>query len=287
MRLGVIGMFPADFRDTTPEHLKAIRALGLTGAGFHAPGDRLFEVQTADCRKIRNLFSEAGMDLAQFGVAYRECLFDPDPGVCDGVIRKIERGIEVGRELGAHVCMIRPGSLSPRGSYSPSPRNLEPACRERLLETLDRIARKAEAEGLTVITETHLLTILNTPETIRQIVEAVGSDRIRAVMDYVNHFQSLDQVYHSAERLNQIFDIMGPVCPVGHCKDLRVGEGLVLHLHEEIPGEGELHMATALRLWHALRPDGYMLLEHLPDEKYPLASRNTHRIAAEAGVEIH
>jgi hypothetical protein len=30
-----------------------------------------------------------------------------------------------------------------------------------------------------------------------------------------------------------------------------------------------------------------MLLEHLPEEKYPLAAANTHRIAAQAGVEIH
>lgn len=287
MRLGVIGLLPGDFRDITVEHLRAIQALGLTGAGFHARGDRIFEVQTVDCRKVKSLFSEVGMDLAQFGVGFGECLFDPDAGVRDRVARKIERGIEVGRELGAHACLIRPGSLSPRGSYSPSPRNREPACRERLLETLGRIARKAGAEGLTVVTETHLLTILDSPETVRQVVEAVGSDRFRAVMDYVNHFQSLDQVYRSAERLNQIFDVMGPVCPVGHCKDLRVGDGLVLHLHEEVPGEGELDMAAALRLWHDLRPDGYMLLEHLPDEKYPLASRNVHRIATEAGIEIH
>ncbi|OGG54176.1 MAG: hypothetical protein A3F84_22865 [Candidatus Handelsmanbacteria bacterium RIFCSPLOWO2_12_FULL_64_10] len=287
MRLGVIGLLPRDFRDITVEHLRTIRALGLTGAGFHASGDRLSEVQAADCRKVRSLFSESGVDLAQFGVGYRECLFDPDPGVRDRVASQIERGIEVGRDLGAHACLIRPGSLSPRGSYSPTPLNREPECRSRLLETLGRVARKAEAEGLTVVTETHLLTILDSPETVRQVVDAVGSPCLRAVMDYVNHFQSLDQVYRSAERLHQIFDVMGPVCPVGHCKDLRVGDGLVLHLHEEVPGEGELDMITALRLWHALQPDGYLLLEHLPDEKYPLASRNAHRIATEAGVEIH
>ncbi len=287
MRLGVIGLLPRDFRDITAEHLRAIRALGLTGAGFHAYGDRLFEVQAADCRKVKSLFSGAGVDLAQFGVAYGECLFDPDPGVRDRVASRIERGISVGRDLGAHACLIRPGSLSPRGSYSPSPLNREPECRSRLLETLGRVARRAEAEGLTLVTETHLLTILDSPETVRQVVEAIGSPRLRAVMDYVNHFQTLDQVYRSAERLNQIFNVMGPVCPVGHCKDLRVGDGLVLHLHEEVPGEGELDMAAALRLWHALQPDGYMLLEHLPDEKYPLASRNAHRIATEAGVEIH
>lgn len=287
MRLGVIGLLPRDFRDITPEHLRAIRALGLTGAGFHASGDLLFEVRAADCHRVRALFSGAGVDLAQFGVGFGECLFDPDPGVRDRVARKIERGIEVGHELGAHLCLIRPGSLSLRGSYSPSPLNRAPECRERLLETLRRVARKAEAEGLTVVTETHLLTILDSPETVRQVVDATGSDRFRAVMDYVNHFQTLDQVYRSAKRLTHIFEVMGPVCPVGHCKDLRVGDGLVLHLHEEVPGEGELDMITALRLWHDLRPDGYTLLEHLPDENYPLASRNVHRIAAEAGVEIH
>lgn len=287
MRLGVIGMLPGDFRDITADHLKAIQALGLTGAGFHAPGDRLSEVRTEECRRVRNLFAGAGVELVQFGVGFGECLFDPDVEVRDRVVGKIARGIEVSRELGAHVCLIRPGSLSPRGSYSPSPLNRTPACRERLVETLGRIARKAEAEGVVVITETHLLTILDSPETVRQVVEAVGSDRFRAVMDYVNHFQSLDQVYQSAERLGRIFEVMGPVCPVGHCKDLRAGDGLVLHLHEEIPGEGELDMAAALRLWHDLRPDGYMLLEHFPDEKYPLASRNVHRIAAEAGVEVH
>jgi sugar phosphate isomerase/epimerase len=287
MRLGVIGLLPRDFRDITAEHLRAIRALGLTGAGFHAYGDLLFEVRAADCHRVRALFSGAGVDLAQFGVGFGARLFDPDPGVRDRVARKIERGIEVGRELGAHLCLIRPGSLSLRGSYSPSPLNRAPECRERLLDTLRRVARKAEAEGLTVVTETHLLTILDSPETVRQVVEAVGSDRVRAVMDYVNHFQTLDQVYRSARRLTHIFEVMGPVCPVGHCKDLRVGDGLVLHLHEEVPGEGELDMITALRLWHDLRPDGYTLLEHLPDENYPLASRNVHRIAAEAGVEIH
>ncbi len=287
MRLGVIGMLPGDFRDITPDHLRAIRAIGLTGAGFHAPGDRLSEVRPDACRRARGIFAGAGVDLVQFGVGFGECLFDPDAEVRDRVVRKVERGIEVARELGAHVCLIRPGSLSPRGSYSPSPLNRTPACRARLVETLGRIARKAESEGVTVITETHLLTILESPETVRQVVEEVGSDRFRAVMDYVNHFQSLDQAYHSAERLDRIFEVMGPVCPVGHCKDLRVGDGLVLHLHEEIPGEGELDMAAALRLWHSLRPDGYMLLEHFPDEKYPPASRNVHRIAAEAGVEIH
>jgi sugar phosphate isomerase/epimerase len=178
---------------------------------------------------------------------------------------------------------------------------------ERLIETLRRVADKAEAEGQTIVIETYATTIMDSPETNAQIVQAVGSERIRIVMDFVNHFQSLAQVYNSTARINHIFDVMGPVCPIGHCKDISVGNDLALHLNENIPGEGELDTATALRRWQALHPDGYLLLEHMPHEKLPhdpspgdyqrleqrllekyaLAARNVHRIAREAGVPIY
>ena len=80
---------------------------------------------------------------------------------------------------------------------------------------------------------------------------------------------------------------MGPISPVGHCKDIRVKSGLVLHIDEEVPGEGELDIVTALQRWHDLEPGGYMLLEHLSSERYPQAAANVQRICADAGIEIH
>ena len=286
MRLGMVGGLQADFRAITTEHLEAVRALDLTAACFHSAGERLFEVTSEECRRVRQLYAETEMNLSQFGIGYKECLFHPDLAERDAAVRKIHRGIEIGRELGASVVLIRTGSLNPDGSYAPSRKNHEPGCMERLVETLRRVADKAEAEGQPIVIETHVLTIMNSPETNRAVVQAVGSDNIQIVMDYVNHFQTLSQVYDSATRINHIFDVMGALCPVGHCKDISVRNGFVMHYDEEIPGEGELDIATALRRWHELRPDGYMLLEHLPDELYPLAARNVHRIAKEAGVPI-
>jgi sugar phosphate isomerase/epimerase len=300
-------MLPSDFRAVTPDDLKAVQAIQLTGACFHAPGDQLFSVTTEECRKVSQLYADMGMDIVQFGIGYGECLFDPDATVRDAVVHKIERGIEVARQLGVEVALIRPGSLNPAGAYAPSPRNHAPECMERLVETLRRVADKAEAEGQTIVVETYATTIMDSPETNRDVVRAVGSERIGVVMDFVNHFQSLRQVYHSTERINHIFDVMGPFAPVGHCKDIRVGNDLALHLHEDIPGEGELDLATALRRWHALHPDGYMLLEHMPSERLPhdptpadyqrvkqrlfekfaLAAKNVHRIAQEAGVPVY
>lgn len=287
MRLGVVGMLPPDFRAITAKHLKAVQALNLTAACFHAPGDQLASVKTEECHKVKRLYTDMHIDLVQFGIGYGECLFDPDSATRNAVVRKIHRGLEVGRELGAQVVLIRTGSLNPAGSYSPSRKNHAPECLDLLVDTLRRVARKAESEGQTVVIESHVLTIMNSPETNVAVVEAVGSERIRIVMDYVNHFQTLSQIYDSAARINHIFDVMGPLCPVAHCKDITVRDGFVMHYEEEVPGEGELDLVTALRRWHALHPDGYMLLEHLPNELYPLAAINTFHIADEAGVPVH
>jgi sugar phosphate isomerase/epimerase len=287
MRLGVCGMIPSDFRQTNAEHLEDIKALGLSGAAFHYAGDQLDKISEADCQAVRATFAAADMDLVQFGIGYSECLFDEDENIRRNVIGKIERGIEVAHQLGALGCLIRTGSLNPAGAYAPARENLIPAARDQLVSTLKTIAAKAEAEKVDVVIETHLLTIMGSPEINRDVIEAVGSSRMSVVMDYVNHFQNLDQVYANAARLEHIFSIMNPISILGHCKDIKLSPGLVLHIDEEIPGDGELDLATALRLWHAAHPDGYMLLEHLPNEKYPRAAENTLKVIKEAGIPLH
>jgi sugar phosphate isomerase/epimerase len=287
MRLGVVGMMPRLMDEITAQHLAAIRDLNLTGVGIGLPGAEIEGISTDTAARTRQLLADEGMDLAQFNIGYGGCLFDPDPAVRNLQVKQIRHGIALSQRLGAHVTLIRTGSLNPTGSYHPARQNHAPECRDRLVDTLGIIAETAEAVGQTVVIETHVLTIMNSPEINVEILRAVGSERMKVVMDYVNHFQALHQVYDSTMRINHIYDVMGPSSAIGHCKDISVNNGFVTHFSEEIPGEGELDMATALRRWHELYPDGYMMLEHLPAEQYPLASRNTHRILAEAGIPVH
>ena len=46
-----------------------------------------------------------------------------------------------------------------------------------------------------IVIETHLLTIMGSPETNQEIINEIGSKNMSVVMDYVNHFQSLEQVF--------------------------------------------------------------------------------------------
>ena len=286
MRLGVVGYVPGDPRTITEEILRKAVDLEVTSLCYHGPGDILDGLTSADCNRVNGLYSDLELELAQFGIGYRECLFDPEASVRARVTGTIHRGLEVGSALQAHNVLIRTGSLNPGGSYDPAPENHEPERLEVLIDTLSRVAQKAEEEGINVVVETHALTIMGSPEINREVVAAVGSERLRVVMDFVNHFQSLAQVYSSTERMNRIFDVMGPISTVAHIKDISVEPGFVIHMNEEVPGAGELDLITAVKRWEALHPDGYMLVEHLPEEKIPTAVANVRRIAAEAGVRI-
>lgn len=75
-----------------------------------------------------------------------------------------------------------------------------------LIAALQKIAAFAVAACEASVIETYVLTILNPPELIVEVVCQVGSDRVRTVMDFVNHFQTLSLIYGRASRINHIFE---------------------------------------------------------------------------------
>ena len=286
MRLGVVGLC-GDFRTLTSDEIENIKALEFTGLSFHFRSAEIPAVSPDACSRCVRMLADANLDLVQFGITYEECLFHPEAAVREAAIASVQRGMATAVSLNAHHYLFRPGSLNPDGAWTSHRDNHLPESMERLIETLKPIAAYAEQHALTLVMETHAVSIMGSPEICREVVERVGSDRLRIVMDFVNHFQTLLQVYNSAERLTHIFDVMGPVAPMAHIKDISVQNGLVLHLNEEVPGEGELELGVALKRFDELYPDGYGLIEHLPAEKIPLANANVRRIAAENGVRIY
>lgn len=286
MRLGVVGMC-SDFRTVTAEELSNIKALDFTGVSFHFRSADIPNVPADAVQRCAHLLGVAQLTLVQFGITYDECLFHPDAAIRAAGIASVVRGMSTAVALGAQHYLFRPGSLNPDGAWTSHRDNYLPESMARLIDTLKPIAEQAERHELTLVMETHAVSIMDSPEVCRDVVERVGSDRLRIVMDFVNHFQTLRQVYDSAARLNHIFDVMGPIAPMAHVKDISVQNGLVLHLNEEVPGEGELELGVALKRFDAMYPNGYGLIEHLPVEKIPLAAANVRRIAAENDVQIH
>lgn len=282
----VTNVLPTDFRTFISSQFDMVRALGFAGFGHHFGGDPA-EVTEEACARARETWESIPLELAQFALLYRECLFDPDEAVRRRIIAKIKAGNRVARWLRAGVHLIRPGSRNPAGSWTPHPDNHTPESVARFVETLGEIADDAERNEVTIVVESHVVSLMRSPEVCAEVVERVGSPRIRIVMDPVNHFESIHQAFNSTERLNQIFDVLGPIAPIGHAKDITVGNHLVSHLDEAVPGEGLLDYATFLKRFHAANPDGYLLIEHIPPEKVPPANAYIRRVAEETGVEVY
>ncbi|MDE2889720.1 MAG: TIM barrel protein [Gemmatimonadota bacterium] len=287
MRLGIVGMLPGDLRSFTDVHFKSIRELGFTGAGFHLPGELLNAISDEDAARCRQRFADHEIDLAQFAVTYGDCLFDPDPEVRSGAVAKVIRGAGIAARLGADCYLIRPGSRNPAGPWTPHRENHTPEAHALLNRTLREIANRTAAQNVVIVVETHVVSILNTPTACRRLIESVDSANLRLVMDYVNHFESIDHVYSDTERLNHIFETIGPLAPVCHVKDISVGNRLVVHLEEAVPGLGELNLALALGLFHAHHPEGYALIEHLGPDQIPLAAANVREFSKRAGIPIY
>ena len=61
---------------------------------------------------------------------------------------------------------------------------------------------------------------------------------------------------------------------------------MVVHIQEVLLGTGTLDYNLFLRRFQACSPEGWMEIEHLPDEKVPLAREALVKKAQEAGVPL-
>jgi sugar phosphate isomerase/epimerase len=67
-------------------------------------------------------------------------------------------------------------------------------------------------------------------------------------------------------------------------KDVYPEDRLVLHLSETMPGDGEFDLRRFLERFEELLPDGYLFVEHLPEELVPQAKQKLDGLLAELGI---
>ena len=274
-------MMPADVRTVDEATARRIRSAGFTGVSVVLP-DPLAPTRE-ELIRVREVLAGAGVRVAQANPRY-EALVNPDEARRKEGVRVLRQACLCARWLEAGNVYVRPGSLNPRGHWLPYPGNTSPETIDRLIRSLREVVPAAEDEGVILAVEGHVTSPLETPERVRAVIEAVGSPALRFNVDPVNFVGTLADAYSSTDFLNRMFDTLGEYTVCAHVKDLAVEERLVLHIAECVPGDGLLDMETFLRRFDAACPDGYALIEHLPDDKIPRAKQAVDAAAARAGL---
>jgi sugar phosphate isomerase/epimerase len=254
----------------TPEIAAKIRGLGLLGVSVFL--SKPLETSLKDVLHVKQTLVSAGLEVAQANGWY-ECLVNPDDALLRSGIRGLEALTRMGRELNARCVYVRPGSLNPRGHWWPHPGNHSLEIFNRLVKSLRTACATAAQEGMDLAVEGHVLSPLDSPEAVRNLLDAVASPHLKFNLDPVNFMGTVADVHDTRPKLNQLFDLLGEEGIIAHAKDCALRDALVVHIEEVIPGQGSLDYDLFLHRFSTKQPNGYVLIEHLPMESIP-AARN-------------
>jgi sugar phosphate isomerase/epimerase len=278
---------PRDPRALDDRFCKWARDLGVTVVGTHlgpTPEDVL-----PHAAEVRERLAGWGISIVQ-ATGYNPSMVGEDDAQRDADLQRLTRAFEVARLLGSPMVLSGCGSHHPTHGYGPHPRNHAPETRERIVQFLQLAAPRAEAEGVVLALECHMITALDTPAHIREVVDAVGSCSVKVNFDPVNLLSSIDAVYASGAQMAAMVAELGPRYHwTAHAKDLLIEPRLALHLEETVCGDGVLdwpaYLRCAERLGTAERPAA-VLVEHMPAFLAPRGLAFVRAQAASAGVTV-
>ncbi|HLZ07184.1 MAG TPA: TIM barrel protein, partial [Chloroflexota bacterium] len=199
-------------------------------------------------------------------------------------IRGLQAACQVATWLQAGTVYVRPGSLNPAGPWTPHPENTSLKTLLRLVDSLKQVVGAAEEAGIPLAIEGGAVCPLDTPERVRDVIEAVDSPAMRFNADPVNFVRSLDEIYYTTSLINRIFEQCGKYVVCAHAKDLTYESSLTVRLTECPLGEGQFDQVTYLQRLEEVMPDGFALIEHLADDQIPAAKRNLDLAAGRAGI---
>lgn len=281
MKIGVAGMLGSG----SPEEARRVREMGFGAASWHLDSLELARDRAALLR-VREALEGDEIELCQLLPPQYPGLVHPEPQMREAGVAALEGVLEAAATLGAGNVYVRPGSLNDRGPWTPHPDNHRPETRARLVESLRRLAPRAESLGIPLALEGHVVSPVDTPAVLREILDQVASPWLQVNLDPVNFIRTLDEAYDSTALINELFDLLAGSIATAHVKDVTVDDRLVVHIDETVPGQGYLDQETFLRRFDECCPHGVMLIEHLPADRVPEARRALLEFAARAGIRF-
>lgn len=282
MHLGVEGFMPRDLNDVDSHTTQTIRRHGFTGTvcryldPLSTPREQVL--------RLKSVLDAGGVDPCQV-VAQHPDLIDPDPEARKEGIRAMQYMCKVTSWLGAGNLYVRPGSINPHGPWFPHPDNHKDETFEVLIDSLKEVCSAAEHEDVMLAVEGHVLSALNTPKRIIDLIAAVDSKKLRFNMDPVNFVGNLKDAYDTASMQKRIYDVLGKYIICGHAKDFFIENKMVFHVEETTIGEGILDQESFLKGFEYYCPDGYIQIEHLPEEKISVARERLYKTGLKCGIE--
>lgn len=282
MLLGAADFFVGDWRSLPADVMVRAAALGFGTLNLRVADPSSGSAE--DVHRTRQLFADHGLVVGQTVGEYGGDLVSPDTSRREATIAFVERMCDLTSRLGSPNTYLRPGSLNPAGAWTPHPQNRSGVVFDRLVDSTRRICRTAESVGVQVAVEAGVVSPLHSPTRVKEFLDVVGSPALGFNQDPVNLVGTLEDAWDTTRLVNECFDVLGARTIGAHVKDVRLVDGLLPVFEEAEIGAGLMDHVTFLRRLQAAAPDSHVLIEHLPQDRFPAAVQAFTAYAVQAGV---
>lgn len=275
---------PVFVDNADPEAIAQAHAAKGYRAAF-APAVDLGDVDRI--RAVRDAFGKADVMIAEVG--YWENLLDTDADARAVHRAAMKDALALADELGAKCAIDILGSYhhGPSGHHHHA-ENFSSFAFDEAVDLAREIIDGVNPTRASFAFEIFPFNVVDSPETVAELVKAVDRKRFGVHLDLVNLINAPRAYFDTTGMLDRTLRLCGDRIVSAHLKDIKLEEpsGSVI-LHEVRPGLGNINFHTLLRRVSDLPQIVPMMMEHLPSEaEYDLAAAHIRSCAREANVDL-
>jgi sugar phosphate isomerase/epimerase len=263
-----LGIFTYDF--AAGEWDRLVATCGEMGLRAVQVGTSILEECLDDPDRI-DAFVEllAGEGISVAALAGYRNLVAPDPVKRRANIEFIARCLELATRFGTSVVATETGTRHPEGDWTDSPENWRPETWELLDDAIRELVPIAERSGSILALEGSVKNVLRTAGQLTGLLERFSSPHLQVVCDPYNYLSS--HLLPARERVTADFlRRFAHRFVLAHLKDVDPG-GAEMGTGEF--GTGVFSQRPYLDFLAEQRPDLPLIIEHLPLDHVPQASR--------------
>jgi sugar phosphate isomerase/epimerase len=119
-----------------------------------------------------------------------------------------------------------------------------------------------------------------------RLIEAIGRPRFAVHFDPVNLINCPARYFDTGAVIRDFVGKLGPRIRSCHAKDVRLGQGLTVHLDEVPPGAGGLDWRVLLQELSRLDADLPLMMEHMGRRQYAPAAAHIRSVAGGLGITL-
>ena len=269
MYLGAAGMVTLDCLKYTPESLKKVSEIGLTVHNVLVSNPKI--ISESDILKIKQSFELSGLKIGQTNGRYVVGLVSENESERRETIEFVKKMCELTSNLGSSNTYLRPGSLNQSGPWLPHPENHSNKTFDRLVDSTKQICIAAQNEGIRISIEGGIVSPLYSAKKVKDFIDAVGSTTLGFNFDPVNFISSLYEAYDTKKFMSVFFELLEDKIIGAHMKDFKIIDSLLIHFEETEIGTGLIDHSYYLEMMEKVCPDGDILIEHIPSNKFKSA----------------